>query len=359
MQNTGPKRDGRDRVLTVLNFARNGTSHWLLGGVLVCIAIGAISLRSWTAVAARPPEFVAAQPVESNEPIQPIEAIPNLDPRKVALGRKLFGDPRLSHDNQISCATCHILQQGGADGKARSIGIYGAEGIINAPSVLNSGFNFSQFWDGRANTLERQMEGPIESNIEMGSSWPEVLAKLRESPEYTLAFRRIYNDGVQSGHVKDSLAEFERSLSTPNSRFDRYLRHDAQALSTEEQEGYQLFKSLGCASCHQGVGIGGNMYQKMGVVVPYFTNATHIRRADRGRFNVTGDPRDMFMFKVPSLRNVALTAPYFHNGSAATLADAVRTMGKYQLGRPLGDRDVDLIVAFLNTLTGELDGKPL
>lgn len=345
--------------MNVLTIAGNVTSRWLLGAVVVCVAIGVISMRSWTSAATEPAEIMEAQPAESNEPIQPIESIANLDPRKVSLGQKLFGDPRLSHDNQISCATCHLFRNGGADGRARSIGIHGSVGVINAPTVLNSGFNFSQFWDGRANTLEKQIEGPIQSNIEMGSTWAEVVAKLSRDPEYVRDFSRIYSDGVQREHVKDSIAEYERSLSTPNSRFDRYLRHDTQALSQEEQEGYRLFKSLGCASCHQGAGVGGNMYQKMGVIIPYFVEGPHASPADQGRFNVTGDPRDRYMFKVPSLRNVALTAPYFHNGSAATLDEAVRTMGKYQLGRPLTEQQVESIVAFLRALTGQLNGKQL
>jgi cytochrome c peroxidase len=340
-------------------FAGNGTTRWLLGGLLVCVAIGAISMRSWPSVDTQPVEAREAPLAESNEAFKPIEALANLDPRKIALGRKLFHDPLLSHDNQISCATCHVLQSGGADGKARSIGIHGAVGVINAPTVLNSGLNFRQFWDGRAATLEAQVEVPILSSIEMGSTWPEVLTKLRNSEEYARDFRRLYRDGVQRDHVDDSIAEFERSLSTPNSRFDRYLRHDISALNTQEQEGYQLFQSLGCASCHQGAGLGGNMYQKMGVMIPYFSDANRISQADRGRFNATGDPRDMYMFKVPSLRNVALTAPYFHDGSAATLDAAVRMMGKHQLGRTLPDPQVEPIVAFLKTLTGELHGKPL
>jgi cytochrome c peroxidase len=345
--------------MNILTFARNGASRWVAGGVAVCIALGSIAMLSWTSVATEPAPSLEDHAAESNEPIQPIAVIPNLDPRKVSLGQKLFGDPRLSHDNQISCATCHILESGGADGKARSIGIHGAVGIINAPTVLNSGLNFRQFWDGRAATLEAQVEVPLLSGIEMGSSWSEVLAKLRRSEEYARDFQRIYSDGVQRDHVKDAIAEFERSLTTPNSRFDRYLRHDTSALTSREQAGYQLFKSLGCASCHQGMDMGGNMYQRMAVTPPYFGDKAPLTLVDRGRFNITGDPQDMYMFKVPSLRNVALTAPYFHDGSAATLGDAVRTIGKYQLRRPLSEQQVDLIVAFLKTLTGELNGKPL
>jgi cytochrome c peroxidase len=235
----------------------------------------------------------------------------------------------------------------------------GAIGVINAPTVLNSALNLSQFWDGRALTLEKQIDEPVQSQIEMGSTWPEVINKLKGSPQYVQAFRQVYSDDIQSEHVKDSIAEFERSLATPNSRFDRYLRHDAAAITIREQQGYKLFKSFGCASCHQGVNVGGNMYQKVGIMAPYFTDRGHITKADWGRFAVTRDPNDMYMFKVPSLRNVALTPPYFHDGSASTLPGAVRMMAKYQLGRELTEQEVDLIVDFLKTLTGELNGTPL
>jgi cytochrome c peroxidase len=296
---------------------------------------------------------------DSTEPIRPIEAVPGLDPRKIELGRRLFHETQLSHTDRIACSNCHNLQTGGTDRRARSIGINGAVGAVNAPTVFNSAFNFKQFWDGRADTLEQQIDGPIHEATEMGSTWPEVIGKLKRSPQYVQAFREIYRDDLQSGHVKDAIAVFERSLATPNSRFDQYLRHVSNALTKREQQGYQLFKSLGCASCHQGVNVGGNMYQKMGVIAPYFSNGATGPRADRGRFNVTGDPQDMYMFKVPSLRNVALTPPYFHDGSAPALMDAVRIMAKYQLGHRLTDQDMDLIVEFLKTLTGELDGHPL
>jgi cytochrome c peroxidase len=329
------------------------------GGIICCVGMGALFLHFWIPTETSSTENPASEVAQQNEPIQPIEPLSGLDPRKIELGRKLFHDPRLSHNDQLSCAHCHNLKTGGTDRKARSTGVNGAVGVINAPTVLNSGFNFSQFWDGRASTLEKQIDGPLQSDIEMGSTWPEVIEKLKRSQEYVESFQQIYGDEIQSDHVKDAIAEFERSLSTPNSRFDRFLRHDTGALTSREQEGYKLFKSFGCASCHQGVSVGGNMYQKLGVMAPYFTDRGHITKADLGRFNVTGDPRDMYMFKVPSLRNVELTAPYFHDGSAATLADAVRLMAKYQLGRHLTDQEVELIVEFLKTLTGELDGKPL
>src|SRR5579863_3389103 len=328
------------------------------GGSIVCVVgISIFSLHFWGPGETSSKENTPSAVVQSNEPIQPIQALPDLDPRKVALGRKLFHDTRLSHNNQLSCASCHNLKTGGTDHQVRSTGINGAAGLINAPTVLNSGFNFSQFWDGRAPTLEKQVDGPLQSEIEMGSTWPEVIEKLKRSREYVQAFRQIYGDEIQGDQVRDSIAEFERSLSTPNSRFDRYLRHQPGALTSREEEGYKLFKSFGCASCHQGVNVGGNMYQKLGVMAPYFTDRGHITKADQGRFNVTGDQRDMYMFKVPSLRNVELTPPYFHDGSAETLADAVRMMAKYQLGRHLTDQEVESIVEFLKTLTGELNGK--
>jgi cytochrome c peroxidase len=343
----------------VLRFAGSGLSPWLVGSTAVCVAIGAVSLHSWGPSGAQAAEDTDSTLIEPNEPIQPIVAPTDLDPGKVALGRSLFYDPQLSHNDRVSCSSCHDLKTGGTDRKPRSIGIDGAEGVINAPTVFNSGLNFAQFWDGRAPTLEKQIDGPLQSPVEMGSTWPEVIGKLKSSPEYVRAFSQIYRDDIQSDHVKDAIAAFERSLSTVNCRLDRYLRHDTGALTAGEKEGYRLFKSFGCASCHQGTNVGGNMYQKLGVMAPYFTDRGHITKADLGRFNVTGDPKDMYMFKVPSLRNVELTPPYFHDGSEPTLADAVRMMAKYQLGRDLTGREVDSIVEFLKTLTGEWNGQPL
>jgi cytochrome c peroxidase len=333
--------------------------RWFWSGVLSCAVIAALSLHFWPRDTAQATAPISSYSVSSLEPISPIPPHLDLDPRKVDLGRKLFHDVRLSHNDSISCASCHNLATGGTDRMARSIGINGAIGVINAPTVLNSGFNFSQFWDGRAETLEMQIEGPVQEQSEMGSTWGEVIHKLNRSQEYVDAFRQIYSDGIQQERIKDTIAVFERSLYTPNSRFDRYLRNDHAALTSREEEGYRLFKTLGCASCHQGVNIGGNMYQKLGVMAPYFSDRGHIRKADFGRFNVTGDEKDRYMFKVPTLRNIALTPPYFHDGSAATLGDAVRMMGKYQLGRKLTSEEIALIVEFLKTLTGELNGKPL
>jgi cytochrome c peroxidase len=293
-----------------------------------------------------------------DEPIRPIPLHVALDADKVRLGDKLFHDPQLSSDGTVSCASCHDLKRGGTDNQARSLGVGGVAGEINAPTVFNSGFNFKQFWDGRAETLEAQIDGPLQHPKEMASSWPETLDKLAQAPAYAAAFQQLYPDGITALNVKDAIATYERSLYTPNAPFDRYLRGDAAALSDDQKEGYRLFKSRGCVSCHQGVGVGGNMFQVFGVMADYFAARGDIVPADLGRFNVTGDDNDRHVFKVPSLRNVALTAPYFHDGSAATLEEAVEVMGNYQLGRPLSAREITLITAFLRTLTGTPAGAP-
>ena len=241
----------------------------------------------------------------------------------------------------------------------RSIGIGGVRGLINVPTVFNSGFNFVQFWDGRAATLEEQIDGPVNSPIEMGSSWPEVVGKLRGEPSYVAAFKDIYGNGINRQNVVDAIATFERSLFTPNSRFDRFLLGETDQLDEHERNGYELFKSYGCISCHQGVNIGGNMFQTFGVFGNYFSDRGDVTEVDYGRFNITGDDLDRYVFKVPSLRNVELTAPYFYDGSAATLADAIDVMAKYQLGRLLPAKDRDALVAFLQTLTGNYKGEPL
>ena len=296
---------------------------------------------------------------QSDEPLKPIPPAPQLDARKVALGNRLFHDKRLSKDNSLSCAGCHNLSRGGVDGLPSSIGIGGAKGPINAPTVFNSSLNFRQFWDGRAASLEEQAAGPVHNPKEMGSNWAEVLAKLGQDTALVDQFKAIYRDGLQSANIQDAIAVFERSLTTPNARIDKYLRGDKLALSSDEQRGYQLFKAYGCVACHQGVNVGGNMFQTFGVMGDYFDKRGNPTPADLGRYNVTKNEGDKHVFKVPSLRNVALTAPYFHDGSAKTLNDAVDVMFKFQLGRPGSAQDKELIVKFLYTLTGEYNGKPL
>ncbi len=288
---------------------------------------------------------------------QPLPREIKLDADKVLLGRKLFNDPRLSADNSISCASCHPLDKGGADGRVHAIGINGAEGVINTPTVLNSGFNFAQFWDGRAATLEEQIEGPINNPKEMGSNWGQITDKLKQDSDYRSAFSKLYRADVSAENIKDAIATFERSLVTPDSPFDRYLQGDNSAMSEQAQHGYELFQSYGCIACHQGLNLGGNMFEKMGLMGDYFEARGNLTEADQGRFNVTHKEEARYEFKVPGLRNVALTAPYFHDGSVATLPDAVAVMVRYQLGRTMPQQDLDDIVQFLNSLTGELGGQ--
>ena len=342
-------------------------------GVLIILIPGLIVLAGWPEAppSRNTPAIVFNQDnsekkeedkIKLNEPIQPIPLKKELDSRLVKVGKALFFDTRLSRDNTVSCATCHNLEQkGGADGLKLAQGIGNRKGGINTPTVFNAELNFRQFWDGRAANLEEQIDGPVNNPMEMGTNWKEVIPKLMADVELKQSFKEIFGGkSITPSMVKSAIAEFERSLSTPNSRFDKYLRGKANVLTDEEIEGYRLFKNNGCVACHQGVNIGGNMYQTFGVMGDYFKErGGPITEADRGRENVTGNPKDRHIFKVPSLRNVALTAPYFHDGSAQTLADAVRVMARFQLGRSLEDTEVRLIVKFLQTLTGEYEGKPL
>lgn len=283
----------------------------------------------------------------------------DLDSSKVLLGEQLFQDARLSKDNTISCFSCHSLATGGVDNKAHSLGVNGAEGDINAPTVFNSAFNFVQFWDGRAPTLEDQIDGPVNNPKEMASSWPEVIAKLSRDNAYPGRFSAIYRDGITAANIKDAIATYERSLITPNSPFDRYLHGNEKALSEQAGRGFKLFQSYGCSACHQGINLGGNMYEKMGLMADYFADRGGQTDADLGRYKLNHQIQSLHEFKVPSLRNVARTAPYFHDGSVDSLRQAVVIMAKYQLGRPVPDDDIDALVAFLESLTGEYKGKSL
>lgn len=277
----------------------------------------------------------------------------------MGLGKSLFNDRRLSADDTISCATCHNVQAGGDDGRKTAIGIGGAVGPINTPTVLNATFNFSQFWDGRAATLEEQVPGPIHNPIEMGTDWVQVISKLTADQELKSQFLRIYPTGITITNIVDAIATYERALVTGNSRFDQYLRGDASVFSAQEKQGYDSFMELGCSSCHQGRNVGGNMYQRFGVMGSYFEDRGNLTDADLGRYNVTGREKDKFVFRVPSLRNIEKTAPYFHDGSVESLESVVGIMAEYQLGRPVSDNQVSSIVAFLRTLTGDVDEKLL
>ena len=334
---------------------------WTFAVLIVTILGGGGMVYLDQAGSVRPPVITLPQQQASveAEPVTPLPLTVPLDNRKVELGRRLFHDTKLSSDGSVSCASCHSLAKGGVDRLIRSRGIGDKEGGINAPTVFNSGFNFRQFWNGRAETLEEQVDGPLQHPAEMGATWPQAIAALSKDPFYRTEFTALYPDGIQARNIRDAIATFERSLVTPNSRFDRFLRGDRTAMNGEEQAGYRLFKQLGCASCHQGMNIGGNMYQKLGVMEDYFTVRGNISEADLGRFSITKREEDRYVFKVPSLRNIALTQPYLHDGSAKTLEEVIRVMARFQLGEQLNTEDLKKIAAFFHALTGEYQGKPL
>lgn len=287
-----------------------------------------------------------------SEPIHPIKIPSNLNNELVHLGNLLFHEKKLSGDDTISCASCHSIEGGGVNGLKFGIGVNGATGTINVPTILNATNNFVQFWDGRAESLFDQIEGPINLPVEMASNWPDVLKELKADTEYGLLFSKSFDDGITVQNIKLSIAEFEKSLVTP-SRFDAYLLGDTNAITSIEKEGYALFKYNGCIVCHQGQNIGGNMYQKLGITGDYFANRGQLTIEDNGRFNVTENEMDRHYFKVPTLRNIALTAPYFHDGSTKTLKEAINVMAKYQVGRKINEEDVIKIEAFLISLTGD------
>ncbi|MCC6874452.1 MAG: cytochrome-c peroxidase [Sandaracinaceae bacterium] len=304
------------------------------------------------------PAAPSAPPPPPPSPADVFEALPTdvqLNREKVVLGRALFHDTRLSGDNTISCSSCHSLDMGGAEHDRTSTGIRGQVGPINSPTVLNAVYNFRQFWDGRAADLLEQAAGPVTNPIEMGGDWPTILERLRADQALAAQFTAVYGQsGVTQANVLDAIVEYERSLVTP-SRFDRYLRGEQSALDAQEQRGMSRFIEAGCTTCHRGRNIGGDSYQKMGLLRSYFElRGGELTEADNGRFNVTHQESDRHFFKVPTLRNVEHTAPYFHDGSHATLPEAVRTMGRVQLNRELSDADVADIVAFLRSLSGEI-----
>ncbi|MBQ8500390.1 MAG: cytochrome-c peroxidase [Bacteroidales bacterium] len=295
------------------------------------------------------------------EPVRPIDSSLETDPAKVALGFALFHDTRLSVDNTVSCASCHALETAGVDNKQYSEGVGGQLGGVNAPTVYNAVYNFVQFWDGRAKTLADQAAGPPLNPIEMASaSFDEIIAKLEKDRKFASEFRKVYPDGLTEANITDAIEEFERTLITPDSRFDKWLRGDDSALTADELEGYELFKKYDCATCHAGPNLGGLSYEIMGLRRHYFEErGMELTVEDNGRFKETGIERDRHRFKVPGLRNIEHTWPYYHDGTRLTLEDAVRDMGLYQSGVELTQNEVDRITSFLNTLTGEFQGKPL
>ena len=305
--------------------------------------------RTLVTYAAAASLLAAVSLASAAEPIQPIEKPQGLDAGQVELGKKLYFEPRLSKSGIISCNTCHNLSMGGTDNIVTSVGHGWQEGPINSPTVLNSSYNVAQFWDGRAQDLKEQAGGPIANPGEMAFSHELAIEVLSSIPEYVAEFEAVFGTGeITIDEVTTAIAEFEKTLVTPNSRFDQWLKGDADAITETELAGYELFKNSGCVACHNGPAVGANSFQKMGLVQPYETSNEAI-----GLAGVTGDDLDRFKFKVPTLRNVELTYPYFHDGGAETLAEAVDLMGKLQLGRAYTADETAMIVAFLETLTGE------
>ena len=297
----------------------------------------------------------------AGEPIRPIIPSQNVDERKAELGFALFHDPRLSVDNTVSCASCHALDMGGVDNHQYSHGVEERLGGVNAPTVYNAVYNFVQFWDGRAKTLAEQAAGPPLNPVEMASeSFDEIIAKLQQDENYVKLFAELYPEGITEATITNAIEEFERTLVTPNSQFDKWLLGDDNALTAQELRGYELFKEYSCATCHTGVNLGGESYELMGLRRHYFEErGLELTEEDNGRYKQTQDERDRHRFKVPGLRNVELTWPYYHDGSRLTMDDAVRDMALYQCDVELAEGEVQDIVAFLRTLTGEYKGEKL
>lgn len=295
----------------------------------------------------------------ANEPLQALPACIPTNAEQVALGERMYNDPRISLDGTVSCATCHILNQGGVSNPAyrTSEGIYGQFGGVNAPTVYNAYYNVQQFWNGRAADLREQAAGPPVNPVEMGNqTWDDIVARLRQDKALVAEFEQLYpGEGLTERTVTLAIAEFEKTLLTPDCRFDLYLKGDAGALTADEQKGYASFKELGCAACHVGVIAGGQSFEHMPIYGDYFgdrDSSIVYCPDDDGLKGFTGKESDLHKFKVPTLRNVALTAPYFHDGSMPTMEDAVRAMAKYELNKDLSDAEVQLLVGFMQTLTG-------
>ena len=307
----------------------------LVAGCLALLFVVAVT------VGAAPESRIPAPPdTAAQEPITPIPPAPDADPLKLALGERLFADPRLSHDGTLTCSSCHDVHSNGADSKRLRAARDGSVMTFNIPTVFNAALSFRLNWEGNFRTLEDQTESSLENAVNLATNADEVLKKLDADPEVVRQFTQAYGRPPDRTSLLDAITTYERSLLTPGSRFDRWLSGDPAALSAEELDGYQLFKSIGCISCHQGVNVGGNLFERQGIFHPLVSPPPEIVR-------------------VPSLRNVATTPPYFHDGSAPTLGEAVRRMGSAQLDQTLSDQQIKAIVAFLDTLTGTYRGAPV
>jgi cytochrome c peroxidase len=326
------------RLLTLRRGALPSTGAWITSGAAACLFL-AVALNAAISRAV-PWPLLDATILLTREPITPIPPAPTADPSKLALGEELFRSPLLSRDQTRSCLSCHDVGSNGADSVQHAIGADGKTLLFNTLTVFNAALSFRLNWAGDKRTLESQIVWALNSAPGLGSDMPGVLARLNADAEMAGRFVAAYGHNPDQASLVDALATYERSLVTPDSRFDRWLKGDKAALSAKELDGYALFKSFGCVSCHQGVNVGANLFQRHGIFHPL----------------ASPEPR---VLRMPSLRNVATTPPYFHDGSAPTLSEAVRRMARAQLDQSLSEQEVDAIVAFLNSLTGNYRGAPL
>lgn len=299
-----------------------------------------------------------AAAASTGQALAPLPQQVALDVRKVELGRQLFFDRRLSGDGKVACSDCHDFKFGGAAGQARSRLPNRPPVPVNVPTIFNLAFDFRFGWAGGYEDIGAQLDFAIAAPAVMHSSWESARAQLAGDAKLARLFQASYAEGLSVKSLREALSIYSLSLVTPNARFDRHLRGEI-ALSDLERRGYELFREYGCISCHQGINLGGNMLQRFGLLRDYFAERGALTPADLGLFKFSGRAQDRHVFRVPSLRNVALTAPYFHDGSAQTLEEAATIMARYQLGRALSAEQASAIAAFLRTLSGELAGRPL
>jgi cytochrome c peroxidase len=305
---------------------------------LICTAAGVVTALGYSPITLAELQASQAGATPSLEPITPVPGPPAADPLKVALGERLFADPRLSRSNTRTCLSCHDLKTNGASRNAQETAPDGSVLSFNTSTVFNSALNFRFGWEGEFRTLEAQAAASLQNPRIMDTRIEEVIGRLGHDPNVVHQFEEAYGHGPDASSLLNAIATFERSLLTPGCQFDRWLAGDTTALSAQQLDGYRIFKSLGCVSCHQGVNVGGNLFERHGIFHPLARATPQILR-------------------VPSLRNIATTAPYFHDGSAASIDEAVRKMATSQLDLELTDQQADAIVAFLRSLTGTYHGR--
>ena len=304
-------------------------------------------------------EHVSA-PLSNHGELLPLPPAPDFSPEKLLIGEKLFNDPILSGNKSMSCADCHDLPRGGDDHQQFSRNTLNKLRAVNTPTVFNVNHSFKILLSGGVDSLNHLYRFNLFGSKVMNNTWPVIINRLKSSPNYPSLFAAAYTDGINQDNIVDAMLVFQASLVTPESPFDRYLRGDETAISAQEKHGYSLFRSYGCIACHQGKHVGGNLYQKFGLFEDYYaSNGISPVPTDLGLFNISQRERDKFYFRVPSLRNVAVTGPYLHDGSIEELDDVIRIMGKYQLGRNIVSQERKDIAAFLNSLTGFYKGRPL